>query len=121
MAMSTDVTDEPEFDDDHWMRRALQLARQAEATGEVPVGAVLVAGDQIIAEGWNCTVATSDPTAHAEIQVLRAAGQRQRNYRLTGTTLYVTMEPCPMCAGAMVISGQDAISAPILDHTNAHW
>jgi tRNA(adenine34) deaminase len=89
-------------DDDRWMRRALQLARRAEAVGEVPVGALLVAGDNVIAEGWNCVVARSDPTAHAEIQVLRAAGQQQRNYRLPDTTLYVTMEPCPMCAGALV-------------------
>jgi tRNA(adenine34) deaminase len=89
-------------DDDRWMRRALQLARQAEAAGEVPVGALLVDGDNIIAEGRNGMLGTSDPTAHAEIQVLRAAGQVKRNYRLPETTLYVTMEPCPMCAGAMV-------------------
>jgi tRNA(adenine34) deaminase len=89
-------------DDDRWMRRALQLARQAEAAGEVPVGALLVDGENIVAEGRNRMLGTSDPTAHAEIQVLRAAGQVKRNYRLPETTLYVTMEPCPMCAGAMV-------------------
>jgi tRNA(adenine34) deaminase len=90
------------FDDHRWMSRALQLARRAEAAGEVPVGALLVDGQRLIAEGWNCMLGGSDPTAHAEIQVLRTAGQLQRNYRLPGTTLYVTLEPCPMCAGALV-------------------
>jgi tRNA(adenine34) deaminase len=84
------------------MRRALELARHAENLGEVPVGAVLVAADELVAEGWNAPVERSDPTAHAEIQALRAAGGALRNYRLPGTTLYVTMEPCPMCAGALV-------------------
>ena len=84
------------------MRRALELARHAENLGEVPVGAVLVAADGLVAEGWNAPVERSDPTAHAEIQALRAAGGALRNYRLPGTTLYVTMEPCPMCAGALV-------------------
>lgn len=88
--------------DTRWMRRALELARCAEEAGEVPVGAVLVSRDEVIAEAWNCPMATSDPTAHAEIQALRAAGQRMKNYRLPDTTLYVTMEPCPMCAGALV-------------------
>jgi tRNA(adenine34) deaminase len=84
------------------MRRALELARHAENLGEVPVGAVLVAADGLVAEGRNAPVERSDPTAHAEIQALRAAGGALRNYRLPGTTLYVTMEPCPMCAGALV-------------------
>lgn len=84
------------------MRRALELARHAENLGEVPVGAVLVGRDGLVAEGRNAPVASSDPTAHAEIQALRAAGKALRNYRLPGTTLYVTMEPCPMCAGALV-------------------
>jgi tRNA(adenine34) deaminase len=88
--------------DEQWMRRALELARHAENLGEVPVGAVLVAADELVAEGWNAPVERSDPTAHAEIQALRAAGGALRNYRLPGTTLYVTMEPCPMCAGALV-------------------
>jgi tRNA(adenine34) deaminase len=92
----------PDSVDEQWMRRALELARHAESLGEVPVGAVLVAADGLVAEGWNCPVELSDPTAHAEIQVLRAAGRALRNYRLPGTTLYVTMEPCPMCAGALV-------------------
>lgn len=88
--------------DARWMRRALQLARRAEAAGEVPVGAVLVIGDEVISEGSNCTIASSDPTAHAEILALRKAGQLMGNYRLPETTLYVTLEPCPMCAGALV-------------------
>ncbi len=84
------------------MRRALELARHAENLGEVPVGAVLVGRDGLVAEGRNAPVASLDPTAHAEIQALRAAGKALHNYRLPGTTLYVTMEPCPMCAGALV-------------------
>ncbi|MBS1832627.1 MAG: tRNA adenosine(34) deaminase TadA [Acidobacteria bacterium] len=89
--------------DEFWMRQALDLARQAEAGGEVPVGAVLVSKDnQLLSTGFNCPVATHDPTAHAEMVALRGAGQAERNYRLSGSTLYVTLEPCPMCAGAMV-------------------
>ena len=84
------------------MQHALELARRAEAGGEVPVGAVLVRDGAMIAEGWNRPIASHDPTAHAEIQCLRQAGQRLANYRLPGTTLYVTLEPCPMCAGAIV-------------------
>lgn len=85
-----------------YMRRALELARCGEAEGEVPVGAVLVADGLIVAETWNRPVALADPTAHAEILALRAAGQALGNYRLAGATLYVTLEPCAMCAGAMV-------------------
>jgi tRNA(adenine34) deaminase len=88
--------------DERWMRRALELARQAEALGEVPVGALLVAGENVLAEGWNQPISANDPTAHAEIVALRAASARQRNYRLPDSTLYVTLEPCAMCAGAMV-------------------
>jgi tRNA(adenine34) deaminase len=88
--------------DQKFMARALELARLAEAAGEVPVGAVLVKDDQIIAEGWNQPIALHDPTAHAEILAMRAAAQVLENYRLTDTTLYVTLEPCAMCAGAMV-------------------
>lgn len=84
------------------MQRALELARMAEAAGEVPVGAVIVKDGAIVAEGWNRPIATQDPTAHAEIIALRAAGVALSTYRLTDTTLYVTLEPCPMCAGAMV-------------------
>ena len=90
------------MNDEDWMNRALELARQAEAAGEVPVGAVIVLGGDLIAEGWNQPVSTSDPTAHAEIIALRQAGQRLGNYRLLDTELYVTLEPCPMCVGAML-------------------
>jgi tRNA(adenine34) deaminase len=85
-----------------WMRRALALAREAAAAGEVPVGAVVVAGDQLIGEGWNRPITTQDPTGHAEIVALREAARHQANYRLPGTTLYVTLEPCTMCFGAMI-------------------
>jgi tRNA(adenine34) deaminase len=84
------------------MRRALDLAERAAAEGEVPVGAVLVRDGQLIGEGWNCPIGTHDPSAHAEIQALRDAGARVGNYRLPDTTLYVTLEPCPMCAAALV-------------------
>jgi tRNA(adenine34) deaminase len=85
-----------------FMQRALELARRAEAAGEVPVGAVIVKDGAIVAEGWNQPIGACDPTAHAEIVALRAAGQALGTYRLTGTTLYVTLEPCAMCASAMV-------------------
>jgi tRNA(adenine34) deaminase len=84
------------------MRRALALAERAAAEGEVPVGAVLVRDGEAIGEGWNCPIGTHDPSAHAEIRALRDAGARLRNYRLPDTTLYVTLEPCPMCAAALV-------------------
>ncbi len=84
------------------MQRALALARQAKQSGEVPVGAVLVRGDEALAEGWNRPISSNDPTAHAEIVALREAALRLRNYRLPETTLYVTLEPCVMCAGAIV-------------------
>lgn len=84
------------------MQRALALAKQAEKAGEVPVGAVLVKAGEVIAEGWNRPISDSDPTAHAEIVALRKAAESLGNYRLPDTTLYVTLEPCPMCAGAMV-------------------
>jgi tRNA(adenine34) deaminase len=88
--------------DAEFMRRALALARAAGARGEVPVGALLVRGDQVLGEGANCPIGTHDPTAHAEIQALRAAGAEVGDYRLAGTTLYVTLEPCIMCAAALV-------------------
>ncbi len=84
------------------MRRALALARRAEAAGEVPVGAVVVRGGEVLGEGWNRPIARRDPTAHAEIVALRAAAAAAGNYRLPGATLYVTLEPCLMCAGALV-------------------
>jgi tRNA(adenine34) deaminase len=88
--------------DELYMRRALELAACGEAEGEVPVGAVLVHEGRMIAETWNRPISLRDPTAHAEILALRAGGEALGNYRLPGTTLYVTLEPCAMCAGAMV-------------------
>jgi tRNA(adenine34) deaminase len=85
-----------------YMRRALQLALQAGAAGEVPVGAVLVLGDQVIGRGRNSPIASHDPAAHAEILAIREAAASIRNYRLEGATLYTTLEPCVMCAGALV-------------------
>jgi tRNA(adenine34) deaminase len=89
-------------DDEHWLGIALELARRAEADGEVPVGAVLIHKDAIIGQGWNLPITSHDPTAHAEIAALRAAARNAENYRLPGSTLYVTLEPCVMCAGAIV-------------------
>ena len=89
------------MDDEAFMRRALQLARRAEQEGEVPIGAVVVLHNELVGEGWNRPIAANDPTAHAEIQAMRAAAQKLGNYRLTGATLYVTLEPCDMCLGAM--------------------
>ncbi|MGL4473442.1 MAG: tRNA adenosine(34) deaminase TadA [Shewanella sp.] len=88
--------------DKKWMRLAIEIAKRAELRGEVPVGAVLVRDDQLIASGYNLSITLNDASAHAEIQCLRAAGQVLDNYRLPDTTLYVTLEPCSMCAGAMV-------------------
>ena len=88
--------------DAHWMRHALELARCAAEEGEVPVGAVLVREGEILGEGWNRPIIRHDPSAHAEIQALRDAGRRVGNYRLPGSILYVTLEPCVMCAGAIV-------------------
>jgi tRNA(adenine34) deaminase len=84
------------------MQHALALARRAADEGEVPVGAVLARGDEILGEGWNQPIRMHDPSAHAEMVAMRAAAQRIGNYRLAGTTLYVTLEPCVMCAGAIV-------------------
>jgi tRNA(adenine34) deaminase len=89
-------------DDESFMRAALKLALEARDAGEVPVGAVVVSGGQIVGQGANAPIARLDPTAHAEILALRAAAQALGNYRLTGATLYVTLEPCVMCAGALV-------------------
>ena len=88
--------------DADWMQAALTLAGRAAASGEVPVGALLVQDDNLLAEGWNRPIASHDPTAHAEVMALRAAGQSLGNYRFPGTTLYVTLEPCLMCVGAIV-------------------
>lgn len=88
--------------DNKWMAHALLLADKAAELDEIPVGALLVKDDQIIAEGWNISIANHDPCGHAEIRVLREGGKALQNYRLIDCTLYVTLEPCPMCAGALV-------------------
>ena len=88
--------------DELWMRYAFRLAQRAEEQGEVPVGAIVVKDDQCIAEGWNMSIATHDPTAHAEMVALRKAGLVMENYRLCQSTLYVTLEPCVMCMGAII-------------------
>lgn len=93
-----------ELSDEFFMQRAMRLAEKAESLGEVPVGAVVVYQGQIVGEGWNASIHQHDATAHAEMMALRQAGQALGNYRLVDTTLYVTLEPCPMCAGAMVQS-----------------
>jgi len=88
--------------DSDFIRRALELAARAEAQGEVPVGALVVQGERIVGEGWNQPITLKDPTAHAEVLALRQAAATLDDYRLGGTTLYVTLEPCPMCAAALV-------------------
>jgi len=89
-------------DDERYLERALALAEAAARQGEVPVGAVLVCDGAVIGEGWNRPISSSDPTAHAEIVALRAAAASRRNYRLPGSTMYVTLEPCAMCSGALI-------------------
>lgn len=91
-------------EDEKWMRHALSLANNAEEQGEIPVGAVLIKNGQIIGEGWNQSIIQHDPSAHAEMMAIRQAGAAIENYRLVDTTLYVTLEPCPMCAGLLVHS-----------------
>jgi len=89
-------------EDEKWMSLALEQARKAEGEDEVPVGAILVKDGLLIAKAHNQPISTNDPTAHAEIQLIRAAGKKLKNYRLTGTSLYVTLEPCAMCLGAIM-------------------
>jgi tRNA(adenine34) deaminase len=98
MGIMTHFTDQ----DVMWMQRAMQWAEHAATQDEVPVGAVLVTDQSVIAEGFNCPISTCDPTAHAEMMVLRQGAKKINNYRLINTTLYVTLEPCLMCLGAMV-------------------
>ncbi len=90
--------------DEYWMNQALELAKNAQEAGEIPVGALLVKDNQLIASGWNCSIENHDATAHAEIVALQQAGKVLNNYRLLDTTLYVTLEPCIMCTGAMIHS-----------------
>ena len=96
----------PEHDqeliDQMWMNYALKLAQKAQMLDEVPVGAVLVKGDRVIGEGWNQVISACDPTAHAEVVALRDAAKKLNNYRVIDTTLYVTLEPCAMCVGALI-------------------
>ena len=103
---SSDVTEpvSQSEQDEHWMRHAMALAARAEGIGEIPVGAVLVLGDEVVGEGWNRSISAHDACAHAEIMAIRAAGITLENYRLLDTTLYVTLEPCCMCAGALIHS-----------------
>ena len=90
------------FSHEHWMQHAIQLAQRAAEEDEVPVGAVIVKDNQLIAEGWNQPIQSHDPSAHAEMIAIRNAGQFLNNYRLIDTTMYVTLEPCSMCVGAMI-------------------
>jgi tRNA(adenine34) deaminase len=95
--------------DEQWMRHALKLADQAEAAGEVPVGAVIIKSDELVGEGWNQVIGLNDPTAHAEVIAMRQAGMHLQNYRLPGCVLYVTLEPCCMCAGAIIHARFDRV------------
>ena len=90
------------MDDNKWMTIAIEQAKKASRLGEVPVGAVLILNDKLVAQAHNQPISTNDPTAHAEIQLLRIAGMELKNYRLPNSTLYVTLEPCAMCLGAMI-------------------
>ena len=101
--------------DEEWMRIAIQEARLAMIENEIPVGAVLVKNDKLLAQAHNQPINKNDPTAHAEIQLLRKAGKQQENYRLGGSTLYVTLEPCTMCFGAMIHARIERIVFGALD------
>jgi tRNA(adenine34) deaminase len=96
-------------DDDYWMGKAIQAARKAEALGEVPIGAVLVREGRVLASAYNLRESKHDPTAHAELIAIRRAASRAGAWRLTGATLYVTLEPCPMCMGAIVLARLDRL------------
>lgn len=97
------------YSDEYWMAEALKRAKRAREENEVPVGAILVRNNHIVGEGWNQSITRHNPTAHAEIIALKQAGEYCQNYRLLGTTLYVTLEPCMMCAGAMIHSRIDSL------------
>lgn len=98
-----------DIDHAHWMARALERAREAAGQGEVPVGAIVVRDDEVLGEGYNQPVGRHDPTAHAEIMALREAARRGSNYRLPGSRLYVTIEPCTMCVGAIIHARVDML------------
>lgn len=106
------------YSDQYWMLQALQLALYAQEKGEVPVGALLILDNKVIAEGWNQPISYHDPTAHAEIIALRQGGKVLQNYRLLNSTLYVTLEPCVMCAGAIVHSRISRLVYGTADHKN---
>ncbi|WP_421869908.1 tRNA adenosine(34) deaminase TadA [Motiliproteus sp.] len=91
-------------EDQRWMERAMQLAQHGTEQGEVPVGAVVVLDGEVIGEGWNQPISSQDPSAHAEVVAIRQAAKQLQNYRLPGATLYVTLEPCTMCTGALIHS-----------------
>ncbi len=97
------------IDDNHWMQQALHCAKTAQQWGEVPIGAVVVKNNTLVATGWNCPITERDPSAHAEIRALRAAGNVLNNYRLIGCTLYVTLEPCDMCWAALAHARVDRV------------
>ena len=103
-AVSLSQTAQQAEQDERWMHHAMALAARAEGIGEIPVGAVLVLGEEVVGEGWNRSISEHDACAHAEIMAIRAAGARLENYRLIDTVLYVTLEPCCMCAGALIHS-----------------
>jgi len=107
--MTVKSADVFEATDDAWMNEALLLAKRAADEGEVPIGAVVVRDNEIIGRGWNRNITLNDPSAHAEILAMREAGQAADNHRLVGCSLYVTLEPCPMCAGAMIHARLDRI------------
>ncbi len=88
--------------DEYYLKAALELAKKAQSAGEVPIGAVLVSKNEIVGQGWNTPISKNDPTAHAEINAIRDAAMKIENYRLVNTTLYVSLEPCSMCVGAMI-------------------
>ena len=92
----------PALDDEYWMREALAEARRANEAGEVPIGAIVVRDGELLGRGYNRPIGAGDPTAHAELEALRAAARQANNYRLPGSVLYVTVEPCLMCAGALI-------------------
>ena len=91
-------------EDEYFMRKAMELAKQAESHNEIPVGAVIVANNQVVGEGFNQSIMNNDPSAHAEVMAIRDAGKTLENYRLLDCTLYVTLEPCMMCSGLLVHS-----------------